>query len=108
MAIRVNAPSCWDQHLTLDLDLTDGDTYRVTLRNGVLVYTSAAQSTAADASVTLTRAGLLGLATGQVTADGFEAAGITVDGDADVLRRLTAVLQAPDPDFPILTPADSS
>ena len=108
LAIRVDAPSCWDDHLTLDLDLTDGDTYRVTLRNGVQVYTSVVQSTDADVSVTLSRAALLGLATGQVAADDLGAAGITVDGDAGALSRLTDVLQAPDPDFPILTPADSS
>lgn len=104
LAIRVDAPSCWDDHLTLDLDLTDGDTYRVTLRNGVLVYTTAAQSTAADTTVTLSRTALTALATGHVQAD-LENAGITIDGDPGVLSRLIAVLQDPDPDLPILTPA---
>lgn len=96
---------CWDEHLTLDLDLTDGDTYRVTLRNGVLVYTTAAWSTDADTTVTLSRAALLALAAGQVKTDDFGGARIAVDGDASVLARLFDVLQPPDPDFPILTPA---
>ena len=108
LAIRVDAPSCWDQHLDLDLDLTDGPTYRVRLRNGVLVYTSAAQPNDADATAKLSRAALLALATGQVKANDFEAAGVTVDGDASVIDRLFAVLQAPDPDFPILTPASTA
>jgi alkyl sulfatase BDS1-like metallo-beta-lactamase superfamily hydrolase len=108
LAIRVDAPTCWDEQLTIDLALTDGDTYRVALRNGVLTYTTAPQSTAADATFSLSRVALLGLALGQITPDGFAAAGITVDGDAGVFGRLVATLSAPDPDFPILTPADSS
>jgi alkyl sulfatase BDS1-like metallo-beta-lactamase superfamily hydrolase len=108
LAIRVDAPSCWDERLSLDLALTDGDTYRVTLRNGVLVYSKAPQSSAADATFTLSRTALLGLALGQITPDGFEAAGISVDGDTGVFDRLVATLSDPDPDFPVLTPADGS
>jgi alkyl sulfatase BDS1-like metallo-beta-lactamase superfamily hydrolase len=108
LAIRVDAPRCWDEHLTLDLALRDDDTYRVTLRNGVLVYSTAPQSTDAHATFTLSRTALLGLALGQITPAGFEAAGITVEGEADVFNRLVAVLSDPDPDFPVLTPAAST
>ncbi|MBY5163933.1 alkyl/aryl-sulfatase [Salsipaludibacter albus] len=107
LAIQVDAPACWDDHLTLDVELTDGDTYRLTLRNGVLSYSSAAQSGDADMRLTLSRAALLGVATGQVGPDGFAEAGVEVAGDEAVLARLLAVLQPGDPDFPVLTPADA-
>ena len=107
MAIQVDAPACWDDHLTLDVDLTDGDTYRLTLRNGVLSYSSAAQSGEADTTLTLSRAALLGVATGQVAPDAFAEAGVEVAGDDGVLGRLLGVLQPGDPDFPVLTPADA-
>jgi alkyl sulfatase BDS1-like metallo-beta-lactamase superfamily hydrolase len=105
MAIRVDAPTCWHDHLRLDVDVTDGDTYRLELRNGVLVHTAAEQSTDPDATVKLSRSALLGVATGQVAPDSFADAGITMTGDDGALRRLLGVLQAPDPSFPVLTPA---
>lgn len=108
MAIRVDAPSCWDEHLSLDVELDDGKTHRVTLRNGVLVHTSAPQPAEADATVTLSRTALLGLATGRIGPDGFDQAGIVIGGDRGQLQRLLAVLQPPDPDFPVLTPAHRS
>jgi alkyl sulfatase BDS1-like metallo-beta-lactamase superfamily hydrolase len=105
VAIRVDAPSCWDEHIRVDITLTDGPRYRLTLRNGVLVHTTAEQSTAADVGLTLSRAALLAVATGRVTPDGFADAGVELTGDPSRLARLLSVLQDPDPDFPILTPA---
>lgn len=43
-----------------------------------------------------------------VQADDLDVAGIAVHGDASAPSRLFAVLQEPDPDFPILTPADAT
>ena len=38
IAIRVNGPRAWDEHLSVDWAFSDlGQTYRTTLENGVLV-----------------------------------------------------------------------
>lgn len=108
LAVRVDGPRSWDEHLTLDIDLTDvGTRYRLTLRNGVLSSTTAPQTTAADAVVHLPAAALPALpalAAGASDPVGATAAGITVDGDPAALGRLMAALDTPDPDFAIVTP----
>ena len=39
LAISVNGPRAWDLDLALDISFADlGTNYRLTLRNGVLVY----------------------------------------------------------------------
>jgi alkyl sulfatase BDS1-like metallo-beta-lactamase superfamily hydrolase len=99
LAIRIDAPRCWDERLTIDLVVGDRAVgYRVQLRNGVLTYTAAAQSTPADAVVTLPAAALPALAMGG------DAPGVTVDGDAAVLPRLLSALDEADPDFAIVLP----
>jgi alkyl sulfatase BDS1-like metallo-beta-lactamase superfamily hydrolase len=105
LAIRVDGPRCWDEHLTLDVDLTDAGTrYRLTLRNGVLTYTTAAQATPADVLLRLTAAALPVVATAAADADALAGAGVTLEGDAAALGRLLAALEDPDPDFAIVTP----
>jgi alkyl sulfatase BDS1-like metallo-beta-lactamase superfamily hydrolase len=105
LAIRVDAPRCWDD--TIDLDLVLGDpegTVRLSLHHGVLLHDAPADRPA-DATVTLTRAQLTQVALGALAPEGLADAGAQVQGDATALPRLLAVLQAPDPDFPIITPA---
>jgi alkyl sulfatase BDS1-like metallo-beta-lactamase superfamily hydrolase len=105
LAVRVDGPRCWDERITLDVDLTDvGRRYRLTLRNGVLSYTTAAQTTDADVVLHLPAAALPAVASGAADPAGFSAAGITVDGDPAALGRLLAALDTPDPDFAIVTP----
>ncbi|MFQ1002643.1 alkyl/aryl-sulfatase [Modestobacter sp. SSW1-42] len=105
LAIRIDGPRCWDEHLTLDVHLTDvGTRYRLSLRNGVLSHTAAAQETDADAVLHLPAAALPTVAAGAADPAGAAAAGITVEGDPAALGRLTAALDAPDPDFAIVTP----
>ena len=102
LAISVNGPRAWD--LDLAIDVTFGDTgtnYRLTLRNGVLVYRKTAAD-AATAQVTIrleTKVRLLTLATGDSTSPGVE-----ISGDAGVLSALVGVLDKPDPGFDIVTP----
>ena len=104
LAIQVDGPRAWDEQLTFDIELTDApERYRVALRNGVLTYTTADQSDAADLIITASRAALPTLALGAVTPEVLAEAGIQLSGDASVLQRLTAVLEAPDPDFAIVT-----
>ncbi|WP_409329883.1 alkyl/aryl-sulfatase [Trujillonella humicola] len=100
LAVRVDGPRCWDEHVTLDVDLTDvGARYRLTLRNGVLTYTTARQTTVADAVLHVPTAGLPAIALG-----GGDPADADLEGDPAALGRLRAALDAPDPDFAIVTP----
>lgn len=105
LAVRVDGPRCWHEHVTLDVHLTDvGTRYRLTLRNGVLSYTTAAQAVGADAVLHLPARALPAVAGGVADSAALAAAGITVEGDPSVLGRLLGALDAPDPDFAIVTP----
>jgi alkyl sulfatase BDS1-like metallo-beta-lactamase superfamily hydrolase len=105
LAVRVDGPRCWDEHLTIDVDLSDEQTrHRLTLRNGVLTHTSAPQPTAADVVLRLPRAALPAVLAGSEDADGLARSGVDIEGDAAVLGRLLGMLEAPDPDFAIVTP----
>ncbi len=102
LAISVNGPRAWDLCLAVDIFFTDLDTnYRITLRNGVLVYRNKpADSATADATVQLvSTVRLLAAAMGDVSS-----AGLTVTGDQAALQALLDVLDRPDPAFNIVTP----
>ncbi len=97
IAIRVNGPKAWGERLTIGVELTDTDeAYRLELRNGVLVH-RAAPASGADLVLRLPRGRLVGLLAGQME-------GVELEGDQTALGRLLAVLDAPDPDFAIVTP----
>ena len=103
LAIRVDGPRSWDEHLTADVDLGDDGRYRLTLRNGVLTYSGAPQAGAADVTLRIARAALPALAAADGSA-AVEASGATIEGDRSVLDRLFGALDSPDPDFAIVTP----
>jgi len=98
----VNGPRAWDLDIAIDVTFLDAAVnYRITLRNGVLVYRKV-PADAATAHVTLLLANklrLLTLAAGDNTSPGLE-----ITGDADVLASLVGVLDKPDPGFNIVTP----
>jgi alkyl sulfatase BDS1-like metallo-beta-lactamase superfamily hydrolase len=97
IAIRVDGPRAWAETLAIGVVLTDsGASYRLDLRNGVLVHREGTTGQA-DLVIRTTRAALPGLLGGSMQ-------GMTLDGDGAVLGRLMAVLEAPDPDFAIVTP----
>ncbi|WP_430647118.1 alkyl/aryl-sulfatase [Agromyces sp. GXS1127] len=101
IAISVDGPRAWDLDLALDLTFTDiGRNFRVTLRNGVLVYVEkAADESTAQATVSLAKPRMLALIGGD-----RESAGIERTGDQGVLDRLMSVLQPGDPSFDIVLP----
>ncbi|HSA41485.1 MAG TPA: alkyl sulfatase C-terminal domain-containing protein, partial [Mycobacterium sp.] len=102
VAINIDGPRAWDLDLALDLGFADtGTNYRLTLRNGVLVYRRV-PADPATAGVTLTLADKNRLLT-LVAGDG-DSDGLRVDGDPAVLASLIAVLDRPDPGFNIITP----
>ena len=97
IAIRVDGPRAWDERLSIGVTLTDtAESWRLDLRNGVLVHRRAAVE-GVDVAIGTTRAALPLLLAG--TTDGA-----VIDGDPSVLARLLGVLEAPDPDFAIVTP----
>ncbi|MGU3654705.1 alkyl/aryl-sulfatase [Mycolicibacterium sp. A43C] len=102
LAINIDGPRAWDLDLTLDVTFVDlGADYRLTLRNGVLVYRRvAADPATATATVTFaTKARLLAFAAGDRDSPGVE-----FTGDAGALGTLLGVLDRPDPNFDIVTP----
>ncbi len=102
LAINIDGPRAWDLDLTLDVTFVDlGADYRLTLRNGVLVYRRvAADPATATATVTFaTKARLLAFAAGDRDSQGVE-----FTGDAGALGTLLGVLDRPDPNFDIITP----
>ena len=97
IAIRVNGPQAWDEQLSIGILLSDsGESYRLDLRNGVLVH-RATTVDGADLVLRMPKAALPGLLAGSTE-------GIQSDGDPAVLARLTAVLESPNPAFDIVTP----
>jgi alkyl sulfatase BDS1-like metallo-beta-lactamase superfamily hydrolase len=97
IAIRVDGPRAWDEELVIGVELADAaESYRLELRNGVLVH-RATSTTGADVVLRTTRAALPGLLLGRMD-------GVELEGDPGALRRLLAVLDAPDPEFAIVTP----
>jgi alkyl sulfatase BDS1-like metallo-beta-lactamase superfamily hydrolase len=101
-AISVNGPRAWDVTLAIDISFLNIDTnYRLTLRNGVLIYRKvAADEATADATLKLAnKLRLLAFAAGDTASPGLE-----ITGDADALASLVGVLDRPDPNFNIVTP----
>ncbi len=106
IAVRVDGPMAWDQHVLIAWRILDEDTTYVTeLRNGALHHRTVGAAPGAVTTFTLTRRSLIGLVTG--TLDIASALGdgtVTVDGDPAVLAQLVAVLAPVDPNFDIVTP----
>jgi alkyl sulfatase BDS1-like metallo-beta-lactamase superfamily hydrolase len=101
-AISINGPRAWDLDLAIDVTFSDVATnYRLTLRNGVLIYRKVpADASTAAATVTLAnKLRLLTFAAGDTTSPGID-----IGGDADALPSLMGVLDRPDPGFDIVTP----
>jgi alkyl sulfatase BDS1-like metallo-beta-lactamase superfamily hydrolase len=101
LAIRVNGPRAAAESLVIEWRFTDtGTDVRLALSNGALIPTVNPRTRVqADLTLTLTKAQFLGLLAGGGTLDG-----IAHTGDPAVLDRLLAVLDSPDPAFPIVTP----
>ncbi len=101
-AISINGPRAWDLDVAVDVSFLDaGTNYRLTLRNGVLVYRKvpADEATAAATIKLANKLRLLMFAAGDADSPGLEVA-----GDAGALPSILAVLDRPDPNFNIITP----
>ena len=102
LALRVDGPRAWDLDLTIDITFADQSVnYRLTLRNGVLVYRQVAAAPA-TAAVTVDVDSKLRLLT--VAMGDFDSPGLRISGDQNALQTFLGVLDAPDPGFNIVTP----
>jgi len=100
IAISVDGPRAWDLDLAFDLTFTDlGLNYRVSVRNGVLVYVERPAASDAALTVRLTKARMIAMLGGDADGPGVELA-----GDAGVLQSLLGVLDRGDPSFEIVLP----
>jgi alkyl sulfatase BDS1-like metallo-beta-lactamase superfamily hydrolase len=106
IAVRIDGPRAWDEHLVTAWTITDDDTtYVVELRNGVLHHRTTTEAPAGVTRFTLSRHSLIGVVIGQV--DLATAVGdgtVTIDGDPSVMSNLVGLLEPVDPDFNIVTP----
>jgi alkyl sulfatase BDS1-like metallo-beta-lactamase superfamily hydrolase len=106
IAVRIDGPRAWDEHIVTTWTITDEDTtYVVELRNGVLHHRTVAEAPSDVTRFTLSRRALIGVVTGQVDlatalADGT----VTIDGDPDAMANLVGLLAPVDASFNIVLP----
>ncbi|MFC7258800.1 alkyl/aryl-sulfatase [Streptomyces lutosisoli] len=103
LAVRIDGPRAWNEHLTLDFVVIDEQRrHRVNLRHGALTHRSMpvhhTPKPHAGLTLILTRPELRGLLAGQGLA------GIETDGDTELLARLLSYVSEPDKAFPVVTP----
>ncbi|OIV39540.1 alkyl/aryl-sulfatase [Mangrovactinospora gilvigrisea] len=106
VAIRVDGPRAWDADIAVRWNINGADPVSMRLRNGVLTHVAGATPAAAgtpDVEVTLDEADLRAVLLGAVTPADL-AGRVTVSGDSAKLAELFGYLDAPDPDFAIVTP----
>ncbi|WP_416565995.1 alkyl/aryl-sulfatase [Nocardia testacea] len=103
LAVRIDGLRAAATDFTMDWELTDEDAvHRITLSHGALTHRApdpdAPVAGPADLTLTLTKEQLLNALGGK----GFD--GVTITGDRSLLETFIGLLDAPDPQFPIVTP----
>ena len=106
LAIQIDGPRAWDDHLMLSWVVTDtGLTYVTELRNGALTFRQAVEPADSGPTVTIGRRTLAQICTGTVDLESAVARGVVgVDGDASVVQRLLELVAPLDPNFAVITP----
>jgi alkyl sulfatase BDS1-like metallo-beta-lactamase superfamily hydrolase len=109
IAVRIDGPRAWDEHLRIGWRFTEpAESHVMELRNGVLVHHPVADlAGVADLAVTITldRAALVGIVTQQLDLPAALADGtVVIDGDAGALLTLVGLADRVDRAFPIVTP----
>jgi alkyl sulfatase BDS1-like metallo-beta-lactamase superfamily hydrolase len=106
VAIRIDGPKAWDEHLVLSFVITDLDeTYVFELRNGVANHRRTSEPAAGSTTLSLARRTLIGLFTGRVDfAAAITDGTIVLDGDPTALGTLVSVIGKTERNFPIVTP----
>jgi alkyl sulfatase BDS1-like metallo-beta-lactamase superfamily hydrolase len=106
MAIRLDGPRAWEQHLRIDWVVTDPDEqHAIAVRNGVLRHRPGRHDPKADAGLVVEREALnlLLLRTADL-GELAESGRLRLEGDGAKLAELLGLLDEPDPGFAIVTP----
>ncbi|MEO8557226.1 MAG: alkyl sulfatase dimerization domain-containing protein [Actinomycetota bacterium] len=106
IAVRIDGPRCWDEHVVVSWVFTDLDRVHVTeLRNGVLIQRLTSAPADGSTTLTLTRTALIGIVSGTLDIGAeVEQGAIVVAGDASDVQRLLGAVGPVDENFPIVTP----
>jgi alkyl sulfatase BDS1-like metallo-beta-lactamase superfamily hydrolase len=106
LAVRLNGDAAAARPIELTLRISDRDeVHAVGIKDGALHHTAGRAATAADATVALSHAALLGLVMGKASLAELEAAGsVSIDGDRSALEHLLALLDTFDFWFAIVEP----
>jgi alkyl sulfatase BDS1-like metallo-beta-lactamase superfamily hydrolase len=106
IAVRVDGPRVWDEHLVVSWHFTDRDERYVTeLRNGVLHHRRVDAPLPDTTLLTLDQPSFVGIVTQTIDLQAAVADGrVAIDGDMGDLLRLVTSVDQPDPNFDIVTP----
>ena len=106
MGVKLNGPNAANKNLIFNFNFTDsGDRYRITVANGVLNYKPATQSPDADATISLSRQGLVALALlGRPPASLIENGIISVEGNTGALEEMMSLFDSFEFWFNVVTP----
>ena len=106
MAVKLNGPNSAGQTIVINFQLQDtGDSYLITLVNGVLHHAANKHEENADATVILSRNGLVAMALlGQPVSTLVESGSANVEGDIESVQTLFGLLDQFDFWFNIVTP----
>ena len=91
LGILLDANAAENLNLTVNLAFTDEDPYLLTVRSGVVLYERETQAADADATLTMPRLGMFAILNRDADT---QAASIAVEGDQDVITKLTEHLTA--------------
>lgn len=86
MGILLDANAAQDLNLKINFNITDEEPYLVTVDSGVLLYQKGAQAADADATLTLPRAAMFTILARD---EGQQKQAIKIEGDQDIIRKLT-------------------
>ncbi len=106
IAVRIDGPRAWDEHIVIAWTITDEDvTYVTELRNGVLHHRTVTELPNGVTGFTLDRRTLIGIIIGQIDfATALSDGTIAIDGDPAALANLVGYLAPVDTKFNIVTP----
>jgi len=104
MALRLNGPKADGKKISVNWNFTDtGEKYLLTLEDSVLIHFAGRQSNSADATITLKRATLNEVFSGQAKLAGKLASGeIKIKGSKLKVIKLMSMLDTFDPNFKIM------
>jgi alkyl sulfatase BDS1-like metallo-beta-lactamase superfamily hydrolase len=105
-AVRVNPERAAARGFSINVELTDrGETHLITITDGVLVHEAGVSDPQAGATVRLSRPDFLMTLIARVpAAPRIEAGAIVIDGDASLYQALVDLIEAPTPNWPVVTP----